>query len=107
MIDLQNILTQEASPSLPKISVEEQKSWFKKLLSDNVAVVYFTKVDGTNRDIKCTLMPEHLPEQVINTEKKPRKLQSPENISVFDLNANSWKTIKVENVIGIEIIYAN
>ena len=37
----------------------------KEILSNSVSTVVFTKIDGTEREMKCTLLPEYLPTQPV------------------------------------------
>ena len=38
-----------------------QKDSIRAILAENEAIIVFTKKDGTEREMKCTLIPEMLP----------------------------------------------
>jgi hypothetical protein len=66
------------------------------LLESNMTIV-FTKLDGTERTIHCTLNPSVLPPKDL-TEGKTRKEKSTDVISVFDLEKKEWRSFHVKNV---------
>ena len=72
-----------------------QKELILRTLQDGVATITFTKVDGTNRVMRCTLHPDYLP--VIVESKTPRK-QNPDVISVWDLDVGGWRSFRVDSV---------
>ncbi len=41
-------------------------------LRKNVMAVHFTKVDGTKREMRCTLMPEILPPNYVNEQAEEK-----------------------------------
>jgi len=75
----------------------------KELLSGTVSTVVFTKVDGTEREMKCTLLPEYLPTkpvvegQQLLTESLPRA-ENPNTMSVWDLESNGWRSFRTDSV---------
>lgn len=67
-------------------------------LFENVVTVNFTKVDGSERIMKCTLNKEYLPEK-IEVESKDllwddRRNMSKESLSVWDIEANGWRSFR-------------
>jgi hypothetical protein len=77
-----------------------------ELLKNNVATVTFTKKDGTQRVMKCTLKPDLLPAQVVN-EDKPAKKKSETSIAVFDLEIRAWRSISYDSVSSIDLEVAD
>ena len=77
----------------------------KGILKLGVAEVTFTKKDGDQRIMTCTLDNTLLPvvEVVEGAEpKKPRVLKNPNNtLSVYDTNAKGWRSFVVENVTAV------
>ena len=74
----------------------------KQILQNNVAMVVFTKADGTERELKCTLLPEYLPNmptagQQLLTEGLP-SAQNLTTISAWDLEANAWRSFRIDSV---------
>lgn len=82
------------------------KNLLTELLKNNVATVTFTKKDGTQRVMKCTLKPDLLPVQVVN-EDKPAKKKSETSIAVFDLDIMAWRSISYDSVSTIDLEVAD
>lgn len=69
-------------------------------LRNGVCTVTFTKVDGSQRVMTCTLQSKYLPEEFQN--RAPVLTETVGNaISVWDINANGWRSFRVDNVIEI------
>jgi hypothetical protein len=72
------------------------------ILTNGIHNVTFTKVDGTERTMPCTLDPALLPTVEITEEKKvPRKI-NPDTLRVFVTDINEWRSFRIENVKNIE-----
>jgi len=73
-------------------------------LQEGVAEVTFTKVDGSERVMRCTLKAELLPEpvDVVNevAEISGRK-PNPNIVPVYDLDVNGWRRFRVSSVQNI------
>lgn len=66
-------------------------------LRNGVCTVTFTKVDGSERVMTCTLQPKYLPEEYRN--KQPMLTETIGNsISVWDVNADGWRSFRVDSV---------
>lgn len=79
--------------------------WLKSMLVMGPATITFTKVDGTERVMKCTLEPNELPPAVPLAEgKTPRKEStSTKALRVFDLEKKEWRSFTIKNVKRIEL----
>jgi len=79
--------------------------WMKDMLHEGVAEVVFTKKDGTERTMYCTLKPELLPVvQVKNLdESKTVRATSTDSLAVFDVEAQAWRSFKYDSVIDFSI----
>lgn len=75
--------------------------WLKGVIYTAGATVTFTKKDGTERVMKCTLQPDLLPVQEIKEDAKPRKT-SDSTMAVYDLDANSWRSFTIRSVKRVE-----
>lgn len=75
----------------------------KQILSNTVSTVVFTKVDGTEREMKCTLLPEYLPQkpvvegQQLLTEGLTRA-ENPDTLAVWDMDKNAWRSFRTDSV---------
>jgi len=78
-------------------------NWLTGMLKVNETVtVTFTKQDGTERVMNCTLKPELLPEtKPLHEGKTPRK-ESTTSIRVFDLEKKEWRSFTTKNVTRVE-----
>ena len=83
--------------------LEEFKTWVKGLLhDDNVKNlrITFTKSDGTDREMRCTLL-----ESAIPSDKVPKGTgrEAPTATQrVFDLDKGEWRSFKWEAVKRVE-----
>jgi len=80
-------------------------AWLKSMLQMGPATITFTKVDGTERVMNCTLEAEKLPPAVPLAEgKTPRKeTTSTKALRVFDLEKKEWRSFTTKNVKRIEL----
>lgn len=80
-------------------------SWLKMVLNQQSATITFTKVDGTERVMQCTLEADKLPPAVPLAEgKTPRKeTTSTKALRVFDLEKKEWRSFTTKNVKRIEL----
>jgi len=79
-------------------------SWLKMVLNQQSATITFTKVDGSERVMQCTLEADKLPPVVIKEDAKPRKEStSTKALRVFDLEKKEWRSFTIKNVKRIEL----
>ena len=81
------------------------RDWVKSLLQKSTITVTFTKADGTDREMLCTLDPEHLPpaptgpvDGIIKESKKPRKEPDPHSLRVFDVEKQEWRSFRFDRL---------
>lgn len=78
--------------------------WLKDMLSVTEATVTFTKTDGSERVMKCTLEASKLPPVVVKEDAKPRKVSdSTKALRVFDLEKGEWRSFTIKNIKRIEL----
>lgn len=76
--------------------------WIKGvLITMPETTVTFTKKDGTERVMKCTLRPDLLPVQEVSDGKEPRK-QNDSIMSVYDVDANGWRSFTIRSVKSVQ-----
>jgi hypothetical protein len=92
---------------LPEIDDKLEKqiyNWLKGILPNTEATITFTKVDGTERVMKCTLEADKLPPVVVKEDAKPRKQSdSTKALRVFDLEKQEWRSFTIKNLKRIEL----
>jgi len=69
-------------------------------LNKKICIVEFTKIDGTLREMPCTLDTAYLPPVALK-EHHSTKLFKPEVMSVWCTDKEAWRSFRVENVISI------
>ena len=73
-----------------------------KLLTENICVVDFVKVNGETRSMPCTLRPDIVPPVVVKEGKEPKK-HNENTLNVWCVDKNAWRSFKLENLISVEI----
>ncbi len=70
----------------------------REVLHDGIVNVTFTKVDGTKRDMRCTLNESLIPQSTSTEPKAERKVNDTVQ-RVFDLDKNEWRSFRKDSVI--------
>ena len=69
-------------------------------IKNKICEVTFTKVDGSLREMPCTLDTQYMPPVAVNEHHKT-KLFKPEVLSVWCTDKQAWRSFRVENVLRI------
>lgn len=75
--------------------------WIKGVLTVETPTITFTKKDGSERVMRCTLRADLLPQQEINEDKAPRKY-SDKVMSVYDVDAGGWRSFTISAVTRVQ-----
>jgi hypothetical protein len=75
---------------------KKSRKWLIGLLESSPVEVTFTKKDGTERIMKCTLQEEYLPETVGGERKK-----NEDSLAVYDLDMEGWRSFRWDSIKGI------
>ena len=101
------VLTTPYNPTKDWVEKDWDKftTWLNGMLKVTDMTVTFTKKDGTERVMKCTLQPELLP--VVEVKplaegKQPRK-ESTTSIRVYDLELKDWRSFTTKSVTRVEL----
>ena len=78
------------------INTPEGREWLLGLLRDSEVTVKFTKKDGSERKMLCTLAENKIPSK--NSPKNSGKTKSDEALAVFDLEKQSWRSFRFDSV---------
>lgn len=83
-------------------TLDQRREQMLDLLQENVCAVTFTKVDGEQRIMPCTLAPALLPK----VEKEPTVVrpQNVEVISAWCTDKEGWRSFRVANVHSIRVL---
>lgn len=100
------------SIELQGTTAAERGNWLRKLLGSGVYDVTFIKVNGETRVMPCTLDPVRIPPAPVreihesNTNNPvdfPKvKKQNPDNISVWCVDKQEWRSFKIMNVTEVK-----
>ncbi len=77
------------------IPSETMKAFIMHSLRNFVTTINFTKKDGTERTMRCTLMESALPQRDSDAEVKPH---SPDVQPVWDVEAQAWRSFRWDSV---------
>jgi hypothetical protein len=73
--------------------------FLKNTLREKILEVTFTKKDGTERVMKCTLRSDLLPPQTDLEEHVEKRKPNPDVISVWDLDAKGWRSFRHDSIL--------
>ena len=80
----------------------------KTVLTENVAEITFTKKDGTERLMKCTLKSDIVPERdvvgVIGKVEEKTRVVNTEVLPVWDIVKSAWRSFRVDSVKAIKVV---
>jgi hypothetical protein len=75
---------------------KKSRKWLIGLLESEIVEIEFTKKDGTDRVMKCTLQEDYLPEYgVIEIDKDRWKKDA---LAVFDIENDGWRSFRWDSV---------
>jgi len=83
-----------------EIDTKEGRDRMQALLKTQEVTISFTKKDGTERKMLCTLAENKIP-----SEKMPKnsgKSKSDDALAVFDLEKNDWRSFRWDSVTKID-----
>ena len=85
-----------------EFATPEGKDWLKKQLMFDKTKVVFTKKDGTEREMICTINHHYIPD-----EKQPKglgKAKSEDALAVFDIELNEWRSFRYDAVKSVVLM---
>jgi hypothetical protein len=77
----------------------EGKDWLKGLLHFGLVTVTFTKKDGSEREMVCTLDSARIPEEKL--PKGSTRTKSEESLAVFDVEKEEWRSFRWDSIVTI------
>jgi hypothetical protein len=94
---IENMNVYEPDQNTLENDIDVFRGWLKGILTVQPATITFTKKDGTERVMNCTLRGDMLPVVEIKEDKAPRK-QNDSVLSVYDLDAQGWRSFTINSV---------
>jgi hypothetical protein len=81
--------------------------WLRDMLKVGPLTVTFTKRDGTERVMRCTLCPEMLPPVVVTEDAEPKKQRTVNEdvMAVYDLEAKGWRSFTLMSVTRVSLTF--
>ena len=70
-----------------------------KNLQKKVMKITFTKVNGEERIMDCTLQEHMIPPTDVNNRK-----ENEEVLPVFDINKGEWRSFRLDSITNIEVL---
>lgn len=83
---------------------EDEKNVLSERLKNEVVSVKFKKLSGDDRVMQCTLQESVIPKTVKDDAMSQKKVRavSPEVCSVWDTEANGWRSFRWDSIISVE-----
>ncbi len=76
--------------------------FWKKVYDEKQVIIRFTKMDGSNRIMKCTLDFKQIPKRdhpkSVNIEKILKLIQKNKIMHVYDLNMKGWRSVPFDRI---------
>lgn len=100
MGEVVNLNYQEDMVANDHFAEEKAREWLIKLLKQGEVEVTFTKKDGTERVMDCSLEKTFIP----STEKKTERVRkdNPDVLSVVDIEIGQWRSFRWDSITGIK-----
>ena len=85
----------------PAFTTPEGKDWLIGLLkSEEYIDILFTKADGTERQMRCTLNENKIPAAF--APKSTERKKSDEVLPVFDIENQGWRSFRLDSVKNVQ-----
>lgn len=88
---------------LQGLTAQERNSWLRSFLHEGVFEIAFTKVDGSERVMPCTLKTDAMPAKAVNEHHQTR-VYKPDSLSVWCVDKQEWRSFRVMNVTSVKRI---
>ena len=74
------------------------------ILKSDVANVTFTKSDGSERVMKCTLIDEYIPSTELDLSRTSTRKVNEAVLPVWDIDKNAWRSFRIDSVKAIQVV---
>ena len=81
------------------------RKYLQAVLKDDTVVVTFTKKNGDERVMTCTLQESLLPPLVkadVDDVPKNKRKENLEVLSVYDVNAKGWRSFRLDSIKSVK-----
>jgi hypothetical protein len=83
-----------------EINTKEGRDWLKSVLQEREVTIFFIKKDGTERELRCTLAENKIPQEKL--PKNSGKSKSDDSLAVFDVEKDAWRSFRWDSVKKID-----
>ena len=84
---------------------KKEKDWLISLLREHPVEILFTKKDGSDRLMKCTLQESKIPSE--NAPKGAERAKSEDSVAVYDLEKSAWRSFRWDSIKSIHFELKN
>jgi hypothetical protein len=83
---------------------QEYRLWVLEQLRARVVTVNFTKADGTNRTMNCTLLADYLPDTSYDNNEidESESNASLETVAVWDTDISAWRSFRFDRLTNVQ-----
>jgi hypothetical protein len=83
---------------------EVGRKWLKTLLEEQTVEITFTKKDGTERIMKCTLKDDALPvvQNDFGDEDSTVRQKSKDALAVWDIESQGWRSFRWDSIKSVK-----
>lgn len=82
------------------LATTEGREWLKSHLRMGPVKVVFTKKDGTDREMNCTLQEGVVVPHENKTDRT--KVENDEILAVWDIDKNAWRSFRLDTIKSIK-----
>lgn len=90
-----NVIEEMGKTNKPFVNDQVSRDWLKQLLHETVVEVTFTKKDGSERVMQCTLNEDVVP---VTGDKQRTVNRSESAQPVFDTEAQEWRSFRWDSI---------
>jgi hypothetical protein len=82
-------------------TLEENQQSLRKCLKHETLLVSFTKKDGTQRTMRCTLAESAVPAKDQPAKETGTRSVPTTSLAVFDLDKQEWRSFRWDSITGV------
>jgi hypothetical protein len=83
-------------------TTDQGRASLKDLLQKQIVEVSFTKVDGSTRDMRCTLQEDYIKPSTTKVPSRT-KVKSDDVLSVWDVDADGWRSFRFDSIEDVRV----
>ncbi len=88
---------------MEQVNLEEKRQTLSEMLHNHICEVTFTKVNGEQRVMPCTLKEGVVP-VIERKEGTQAKKQNTDTMSVFCMDKKEWRSFRIANVTHVKVL---